>query len=53
MPNDDASGDGNVKRVLGAELGNLQTAVAGIDHFLMDALDLIAEDDSIFLIGRG
>ena len=53
VPDDDAGSDGNVEGVLGAELGNLKTAVAGIDHLLMDALDLIAEDDSIFLIRRG
>ena len=53
MPDDNAGGDGDVQGMLGAKLGNLQTAVAGIDHLLMDALDLIAEDDCIFLIRRG
>ena len=49
MPNDDAGGDGDVQGVLGAELWNLQTAITGINHFLMNALHFIAEDNGIFL----
>ena len=53
MPNDDASRDGNVEGVLGAELGNLQAAVGGIDNLLMNAFNLIAEDNSVFLVRSG
>ena len=53
MPNDNAGRDGNVEGVLGAELGNLQAAVRGIDNLLMNAFNLIAEDNSIFLVRSG
>ena len=53
VPDDDACSDGNVEEVLGAELGNLQAAVRGIDNFLMNAFNLIAEDNSIFLVRSG
>ena len=52
MPDDDAGGDGDIEGVLGAELGNFQAAVRSINDFLMDALDFVAENDSVFLIGR-
>ena len=49
MPDDDASGDGDVEGVFGAELRNLETAIAGIYHFLMDTLHLVAKDNGVFL----
>lgn len=51
VPDDDAGGDGNVHGMLGAELRNLKTAIAGIDYFLMDTLDLVAENNGVFLVG--
>ena len=48
MPHGDGGRAGNVERVLSAVLGNLDAAVAGIDHCLAHALDLIAEDEGIF-----
>ena len=53
VPDDDAGSDGNVEGVLGAKLGNLQTAIRGINDFLMNAFDLVAKDDSVFLIRSG
>ena len=53
VPDDDACSDGNVEGVLGAELGNFQAAVRSINDFLMDALDFVAENDSVFLIRSG
>ena len=53
VPDDDASSDGNVEGVLGAELGNLQTAVRSINDFLMNTFDLVAKDNSVFLIRSG
>lgn len=47
LPNDDACGDGNVHRVLGAELLDFEASVAGIDHLLMHALHLIAQDNGV------
>ena len=53
VPDDDAGSDGNVEGVLGAELGDFQAAIRSINDFLMDALDFVAENDSIFLIRSG
>ena len=47
MVDDDASCDADVHGVLGAKLRNLQTAVGGVDDFLMHALYLVAQDNSI------
>ena len=44
-----ACGDRNVKRVLGAVLGQFDAAVAHVDYFLLYTLHLIAKDDGIFL----
>ena len=49
MPNDNASSNGDIQGVLSAELGNLQTTITGIDHFLMDTLYLVAENNCILL----
>lgn len=50
MPDDDSSSDGDIERMLSAELWNFQTAVTGIDHLLMNTLHLVAKNNSIFLI---
>ena len=53
LPDDDAGCDGDVHRVLGAKLGDLQTTVTLIDHLLMNALYLVAEDYGIALFVVG
>ena len=53
MPDDDACSDGDIEGVLGAELGDFQAAIRSINDFLMDALDFVAENDSVFLIRSG
>ena len=53
VPDDNASRDGDVEGVLGAELGNFKTAVRGIDHFLVNAFDFVAEDNNVFFIRSG
>lgn len=53
MPDDDACSDGDVEGMLGAELGDFQTAVRGINDFLMNAFDFVAKDNSVFLIRSG
>lgn len=47
-PEDDADGNGDVERVFGAVLGNFDGKVGGVDDFLGDAGDFVAEDESIF-----
>ena len=48
LPDDDASGGADVERVLGAKLRNLDATIGGIDHFLVNSLDFIAKDNSVF-----
>ena len=49
MVDDDAGGDGDVHGVLRSVLRNLQATVGSIDHFLMDALHLVAQHNGIAL----
>ena len=53
MPDDDACSDGDVEGMLGAELGDFQAAIGGINDFLMNAFDLVAKDNNVFLIRSG
>ena len=49
MPQYDACCDGDVQRVLGPVLRNLQNAVRCVHDFLLDTVHLIAEDERVFL----
>ena len=49
MVNDDAGSDTDVEGMLGAILRNLYAGITGIDHLLLHAFDLVAEDDGILL----
>ena len=48
FPDDDASSGADVEGVLGAKLGDLDATIGGINDFLMDSFDFIAEDESVF-----
>ena len=48
FPDDDAGGGADVEGVLGAKLGNLNATIGGINDFLMDPFDFVAEDESVF-----
>ena len=48
FPDDDAGGGAYVEGVLGAKLGNLNATIGGINDFLMDSFDFVAEDESVF-----
>ena len=45
LPNGDTSCDRDIERMLGAELWNLETAVAEGNNLIIDAFDLVAEND--------
>ena len=47
LPDDDAGGGADVEGVLGAELGDFDAAVGGVDNFLVDAFDFVAEDEGV------
>ena len=47
MMDDDAGSDGDVEGMFSTILGNLKAAVAEVDNFLVNTLDLIAKDDGI------
>ena len=49
MPHHDSGTARDVERVFGAMLGNFNTHVAGIDHFLAHSLHLIAHHHRDFL----
>ena len=49
FPNHDSCRNGNVHRVFGAELWNLQTSITHVNHALVHPFYLIAENDSKFL----
>ena len=49
MPEDDPDGDGDVERVFGAELRDLQSEVGRVHHRLVNAVHLVAEDQRILL----
>ena len=51
MINDDTSRHRNVHRVFCSKLWYLQTAVRGIDDFLMNTLHFISQHDGIALAG--
>ena len=48
LPDDDAGGGADVEGVLGAKLGNLNAAIRGIDHFLVNSFHFVAEDEGVF-----
>ena len=48
FPDDDASGDGDIHGVLGAELRDFEASVGEVDDALVNALHLVAENHSIF-----
>ena len=48
VPDDDARRDRHVERMLGAELRNLDAAVAVVHHLLLHALHLVAQHHGIF-----
>ena len=51
MPEGDGGGVGDVEGVLGAELGNLNAAVADIDSGLTDAFHLVTKNYGILATG--
>ena len=53
MIDDDAGGDTDVHRVLGAKLWYFQTAVTGIDDFLVNAFHLVAQHHGVALMAVG
>jgi len=50
MPKDHPDGDGDIERMLGAELRNLQGHVGSVHNPLVHTIDLIAENQGVFLI---
>ena len=46
-----ACGDRDVERMLGAILRNFDASVAEVNHFLLNAKHLVAEDDRQFTMG--
>ena len=50
MPQYNARCDGDVQRVLGPVLRNLQDAVRCVHDFLLDPVHLIAEDERVFFV---
>ena len=48
FPDDDAGGGADVEGVLGAVLGDFDATIGGINDFLMDSFDFVAEDESVF-----
>ena len=47
VPDGDAGGNGDIERVLGAALRNLEADVAGINDALIDAVDFVPGDEGI------
>ena len=51
MPEDNACRDGDVQRMLGPVLRNLEHSVGGVHHFLADPVDLVSEHKGVFTSG--
>ena len=51
MPENDAGGDGDVERVLGAELRDFKAGIGEVDGLLLYTADFVAEDEGGGLVG--
>lgn len=51
VPEGDAGADGDVEGVLGAELGDFEADLAGVDNVGIDAVNFMPGDDGVFFKG--